>query len=179
MRLPGSLGQKVKQAGTASVALLSIVFDGFIRMVVAILMSFVVLAAAPGYFFWVFLIWLIGFVGLSMWFTRRCVPLFKAFGEEMSASTGVLVDINTHMDVVRGNAKRLNERLRVLDSLHAEQGASMNTRRFLLWMMLVMYSVLLAFQCAFIAMGLDAFLKGHMGVGEVVMVISLAAILVT
>jgi len=177
--LAGSLGQKVKQAGTASVALLSIVFDGFIRMVVAILMSFVVLAAAPGYFFWVFLIWLIGFVGLSMWFTRRCVPLFKAFGEEMSASTGVLVDINTHMDVVRGNAKRLNERLRVLDSLHAEQGASMNTRRFLLWMMLVMYSVLLAFQCAFIAMGLDAFLKGHMGVGEVVMVISLAAILVT
>jgi len=49
--LAGSLGQKVKQAGTASVALLSIVFDGFIRMVVAILMSFIVLAAAPSYFF--------------------------------------------------------------------------------------------------------------------------------
>lgn len=177
--LAGSLGQKVKQAGTASVALLSIVFDGFIRMVVAILMSFIVLAAAPSYFFWVFLCWLVGFVGLSMWFTRRCVPLFKAFGEEMSASTGVLVDINTHMDVVRGNAKRLSERLRVLDSLRSERGASMSTRRFLLWMMLVMYTALLAFQCAFIAMGIDAFLKGFMGVGDVVMVISLAAILVT
>lgn len=177
--LAGSLGQKVKQAGTASVALLGIVFDGFIRMVVAILMSFLVLAAAPPYFFWVFLAWLIGFVGLSMWFTQRCVPLFKAFGEEMSASTGVLVDINTHMDVVRGNAKRLSERIRVLDSLKAEQAASMNTRRFLLWMMLVMYSALLAFQCAFIAMGVDAFLKDQMGVGDVVMVISLAAILVT
>ena len=177
--LAGSLGQKVKQAGTASVALLGIVFDGFIRMVVAILMSFIVLAAAPGYFFWVFLIWLIGFVGLSMWFTRRCVPLFKAFGEEMSTSTGVLVDINTHMDVVRGNAKRMSERLRVLDSLNAERRASMTTRRFLIWMMLVMYSALLGFQCAFIAMGIDAFLKGHMGVGDVVMVISLAAILVT
>ena len=178
-QLAGSLGQKVKQAGTASVALLGIVFDGFIRMVVAILMSFLVLAAAPSYFFWVFLIWLMGFVGLSMWFTQRCVPLFKAFGEEMSASTGVLVDINTHMDVVRGHARRLSERLRVLDSLESEQAASMNTRRFLIWMMLVMYSALLAFQCAFIAMGIDAFLKDQMGVGDVVMVISLAAILVT
>ena len=46
-------------------------------------------------------------------------------------------------------------------------------------MMLVMYTALLAFQCAFIAMGIDAFLKGLMGVGDVVMVISLAAILVT
>ena len=178
-QLAGSLGQKVKQAGTASVALLGIVFDGFIRMVVAILMSFLVLAAAPSYFFWVFLIWLMGFVGLSMWFTQRCVPLFKAFGEEMSASTGVLVDINTHMDVVRGHARRLSERLRVLDSLESEQAASMNTRRFLIWMMLVMYSALLAFQCAFIAMGIDAFLNDQMGVGDVVMVISLAAILVT
>jgi ATP-binding cassette subfamily B protein len=177
--LAGSLGQKVKQAGTASVSLLSIVFDGFVRMVVAILMAFLVLSAAPTYFFWVFLLWLVGFIALTIGFTRRCVPLFKAFGEEMSASTGVMVDICAHMDLVRGHAMRQSERGNVLHSLQAERAASIRTRRFLLWMMFVLYSALLAFQCAFIGMSLHAYFTGRMGVGEVVMVISLAAILVT
>jgi len=177
--LAGSLGQKVKQAGTASVSLLSIVFDGFVRMVVAILMAFLVLSAAPAYFFWVFLLWLLGFIALTIGFTRRCVPLFKAFGDEMSASTGVMVDICAHMDLVRGHAMRQSERGKVLHSLQAERAASIRTRRFLLWMMFVLYSTLLAFQCAFIGMSLHAYFAGSMGVGEVVMVISLAAILVT
>jgi ATP-binding cassette subfamily B protein len=177
--MAGSLGQKVKQAGTASVQLLGIVFNGFVRMVVAILMSALVLSAAPGHFFLVFMLWLAGFVLLSVWFTRRCVPLFKAFGEQMSASTGVLVDINSHMDIVRAHARRMAERLRVTQTLQTERAASMRTRRFLIWMMWVMYSALLGFQCAFIGMALHAFLQGSMGVGDVVMVISLAAILVT
>ena len=177
--MAGSLGQKVKQAGTASVQLLSIVFNGFVRMVVAILMSALVLSTAPRHFFVVFMVWLAGFVLLSVWFTRRCVPLFKAFGEQMSASTGVLVDINSHMDVVRAHARRMAERLRVTHTLQTERAASMHTRRFLIWMMWVMYSALLGFQCAFIGMAIHAFLQGSMGVGDVVMVISLAAILVT
>lgn len=178
-QMAGSLSQKVKQAGSASVMLLGIVFNGFVRMVVAIVMSAIVLASAPGYFFWVFVVWLGAFVAMSMWFAARSVPLFKAFGEEVSASTGVLVDINSHMDVVRANARHHSERQRVLTALLAERGASMNTRRFLLLMMWVLYSALLAFQCAFIGMAVHAFLQQQMNVGEVVMVISLAAILVT
>ncbi|MFY7872774.1 MAG: ABC transporter ATP-binding protein [Limnohabitans sp.] len=178
-QMAGSVSQKVKQAGSASVMLLGIVFNGFVRMVVAIAMSALILASAPGHFFWVFAIWLLGFVLLSMWFAVRSVPLFKAFGEEVSSSTGVLVDINSHMDVVRANARHLSERQRVLDALLGERRASMNTRRFLLLMMWVLYTALLAFQCAFIGMAVQAFLAGQMSVGEVVMVISLAAILVT
>ena len=177
--MAGSLGQKVKQAGTASVQLLSIVFNGFVRMVVAIIISALVLSAAPVHFFVVFMLWLTGFVLLSVWFTRRCVPLFKAFGEQVSASTGVLVDINSHMDIVRAHARRMPERLRVRQALHNELAASMRTRRFLIWMMWVMYSALLGFQCAFIGMAIHAFLQGSMGVGDVVMIVSLAAILVT
>jgi len=178
-QMAGSLSQKVKQAGSASVMLLGIVFNGFVRMLVAIVMSAVILASAPGHFFWVFMVWLLAFVLLSMWFAVRSVPLFKAFGEEVSASTGVLVDINSHMDVVRANARHGSERQRVLTALLAERGASMNTRRFLLLMMWVLYSALLAFQCAFIGMAVQAFLQQEMSVGEVAMVISLAAILVT
>lgn len=177
--LAGSLGQKVKQAGTASVSLLDIVLDGFVRMLVAILMAFWVLSAAPAHFFWIFLIWLLGFLALTVWFTRRCVPMFRAFGEEMSASTGVMVDICAQMDLVRGHAMRESERMRVHGALQSERAASIRTRRFLLWMMLVLYSALLGFQCAFIAMSLQSYFAGTMGVGEVVMVISLAAILVT
>lgn len=177
--LAGSLGQKVKQVGTASLALLGIVFDGFVRMIVAILMAFLVLAAAPGYFFGFFLAWLLCFVLLSIWFTRRCVPMFKAFGEEMSASTGVMVDICTQMDLVRGHAMQESERRKVRTALEAERAASIRTRRFLLWMMCVLYSALLGFQCAFIGMSVHAFNAGQIGIGEVVMVISLAAILVT
>ena len=177
--MAGSLGQKVKQAGTACVMLLGIVFNGFVRMVVAIIMSAIVLSSAPGHFFVFFIAWLVGFVALSLWFTRRSVPLFKAFGEEMSASTGVLVDIASHMDVVRTHARRQGERERVAGTLRSERAASMRTRRFLILMMWVMYSALLAFQCAFIGLAIDAFFKGTMGVGDVVMVISLAAILVT
>ncbi|MFM8588982.1 MAG: ABC transporter ATP-binding protein, partial [Limnohabitans sp.] len=126
-QMAGSVSQKVKQAGSASVMLLGIVFNGFVRMVVAIAMSALILVSAPGHFFWVFAIWLLGFVLLSMWFAVRSVPLFKAFGEEVSSSTGVLVDINSHMDVVRANARHLSERQRVLDALLGERRASMNT----------------------------------------------------
>lgn len=176
--LAGSLSQKVKQTGTSSVTLLSIVSNGFVRVAVAILISALVLADAPGHFFWTFIVWLVAFLAAGMWFARRCVPLFKAFGEEVSASTGVLVDVNAHMDVVQAHAMRERERERIAQALGRERAASMNTRRFLVKMMIVMYSALLAFQCAFIGLAVDAQRGGAMTVGDVAMVVSLATILV-
>jgi ATP-binding cassette subfamily B protein len=176
--LAGSLSQKVKQTGTSCVTLLSIVSNGFVRVAVAILISALVLADAPGHFFWTFIVWLVAFLAAGMWFARRCVPLFKAFGEEVSASTGVLVDVNAHMDVVQAHAMRERERGRIAQALGRERTASMNTRRFLVKMMIVMYSALLAFQCAFIGLAVDAQRGGAMTVGDVAMVVSLATILV-
>jgi ATP-binding cassette subfamily B protein len=176
--MSGSVSQKVKQIGQAMVALMEIVFNGFVRMVVAILMAAIVLSAVPAYFFWTFLLWLVIFIWLSAWFASRCAPLFRAFGEQASASTGKLVDAVSNMDLVRANAKRIAERLGLFRVLDLEKTASMNTRRFLIYMMLVLYSALLLFQCLFIGLSIDAYLDGTMSLGDVVMAISLAAILV-
>lgn len=174
----GSLSQKIKQVGNACVSLLGIIFNHFVRLVMAIIVAGAVLSSTPAYFFFAFLTWLAIFVSLSAWLARGCVPLFKAFGEEVSRSTGILVDINNHMDVVRGNAKGLTERLRVIKALGDERDASKRTRKFLIKMMLILYSTLMAFQAGFIGMAIEAHLRGAIGLGEVVMVISLAAILV-
>ncbi len=176
--MAGSLSQKVKQVGTAMVSLSEIVFNGFVRVILAIVIAAVVLASAPGYFFYSFLAWLVIFLWLSAWFARRCTPYFRAFSEEASATTGILVDAVSHMDLVRAHAKKPFERLHLFDALTKEKAASINTRWFLLWMMLVLYSALLFFQAFFVGLSVEAFLGQTMTLGELVMVISLAAILV-
>jgi len=176
--MAGSLSQKVKQAGSSTLILLDVVFNGFVRLVVAILMSALILSSAPGYFFWGFLGWLTAFFLASAWFAKRCVPLFEAFGEQVSSSTGILVDINSHMELVRSHAKAKAERLRVRRALIDERAASRRTRRFLIIMMLVLYSALLAFQSAFIGFALNAHLLGEMSLGDVIMIVTLGALLV-
>lgn len=177
--LAGGLSQKVKQVGTACVLLSSIVFNGFVRMCVAIIMAAFVLISAPSYFFWVFVCWLVLFSIAATFFAKRSVPLFKAFGEEVSASTGLLADINGQMDLVRSNAQRLSERRRLGGALLREKMASVRNRWFLLGMILVLYSALIGFQCLFIGLAVQAFLQGQMRLAEVVMVVSLATILIT
>lgn len=174
----GTLSQKIKQAGNACVSLLGIIFNNFIRLLTAIVIAGVVLASTPSYFFLAFIGWLAIFVSLSIWLARGCVPLFRAFSDEVSKSTGVLVDVNSHMDVVRGNAKGLHERLRVLKAFGDEQQASRHTRWFLIKMIFTLYTALIAFQAGFIGLAIDAYLKNTISLGEVVMVVSLAAILV-
>jgi ATP-binding cassette, subfamily B, bacterial len=175
----GGLSQKVKQTGLACVLLSNIVFNSFVRMVVAIAMAAVILSTAPVYFFWSFVLWLSVFGVVAVWFARRSVPLFKAFGEQASASTGILADITAQMDLVRSNAQGSAERVRLWQALWREQTASVRTRWFLLFMMAVLYTALIGFQCLFIALAVQAYLDAEMRLGEVMMVVSLAAILLT
>ena len=154
--MAGSLSQKVKQVGTAMVSLSEIVFNGFVRVILSIVIAAVVLASAPDYFFYSFMAWLVIFLWLSAWFARRCTPYFRAFSEEASATTGILVDAVSHMDLVRAHAKKPFERLHLFHALSKEKAASINTRWFLLWMMLVLYSGLLFFQALFVGLSVDA-----------------------
>ena len=176
--LAGSLSQKVKQAGAAMISLTGIIFDGFVRVVMAIVLAAIILSTAPGHFFWIFIAWLAGFLALSAWFAKKCVPLFKDFGDQVSESTGTLVDITSHMQTVRSSVKTIRERLNILAKLEKEKSASIRTRWFLILMFGVLYSLLLLFQSAFIGLAIQSYLSGAFGLGEVVMIISLAAILV-
>jgi ATP-binding cassette subfamily B protein len=176
--MAGSLSQKVKQSGATIVSLVSIIFDGFVRVLMAIFLAALILSTAPTYFFGLFMVWLIGFLSLSAWFAKRCVPLFKEFGDQVSESTGALVDVTSHMQTVRSSVKTIRERLNILAKLEQEKSASVRTRWFLMFMFGVLYSLLLLFQSAFMGLAVKAYLAGEFGLGEVVMVSSLAAILV-
>lgn len=177
--MTGNLAQKVKQAGTAVLSLLDIIFNHFVRLLVAVAMAAVVLSNAPAHFFWSFMVWLVLFLAVSWWFAKRVLPLSKAFGEAASHSSGILADITSHMDAVRANARQGEERERFLEALASEKAASMRTRRFLLLMMLGLYTALLGFQAIFIGLGVRAYLAGEVSLGDVVMMVSLSAILVT
>lgn len=177
--MTGNLAQKVKQVGTAVLSLLDIIFDHFVRLLVAVVMAAVVLSEVPAHFFWSFMVWLVVFLGVSWWFAKRVLPLSKAFGEAASHSTGILSDITSHMDAVRANARQDFERERFQEALESEKAASIRTRRFLLAMMLGLYSALLGFQALFIGLGVNAYLANEVSLGDVVMMISLSAILVT
>jgi ATP-binding cassette subfamily B protein len=177
--MAGSLSQKVKQCGSAMVSLTSIIFDGFVRVVMAIVLAALILSTAPSHFFWLFVVWLIGFISLSVWFAKRCVPLFKEFGDQVSESTGTLVDVTSHMQTVRSSVKTIHERLNILAKLEKEKSASKKTRWFLIWMFGVLYSLLIFFQGAFIGLAVSSYISGEFGLGEVVMISSLAAILVS
>jgi ATP-binding cassette subfamily B protein len=176
--MAGSLSQKVKQCGNAMVSLTSIMFDGFVRVVMAIFLAALILSTAPLHFFWLFVFWLIGFISLSAWFAKRCVPLFKEYGDQVSESTGTLVDVTSHMQTVRSSVKTISERLNILAKLEKEKSASKNTRWFLMLMFGVLYSLLILFQSAFIGLAVRSYISGEFGLGEVVMISSLAAILV-
>ncbi|HCO57420.1 MAG TPA: hypothetical protein DIT38_04545, partial [Burkholderiales bacterium] len=118
-----------------------IIFDGFVRVIMAIFLAAVILSTAPSHFFWIFIAWLAGFLALSAWFAKKCVPLFKEFGDQVSESTGALVDITSHMQTVRSSVKTIRERLNVLAKLEQEKAASVRTRWFLIFMFGVLYSL--------------------------------------
>lgn len=175
----GNLSQKIKQAGNAVLVIMDTVLDNFVRLAVAIVIAAVVLSDLPTVIFVGFLIWLFGFLMLSWRLAIQCLPLSKRFGEAASASAGLLGDIFTNIDLVKSYAKHDGEERGLECALEKEKQCSHRVRWFLIRMALTLYSALLLFQSIFIGLGIYGFLRGELNLGEVVMVISLAAILST
>jgi ATP-binding cassette subfamily B protein len=175
----GRLAQKVKQAGQALVSLLGIVFNEMVRIVAAILIALAIMAPHGLVFTAVLLGWLALYLPLTAVLARRCLALSRAFSDEVSASTGTIVDVVTNADLVRAFARGPYECARVATALGRELEASQRLRWYLVIMWLVLYTGLLLFQIAFVTLAVRETLHGRMSVGEVVMVFSLSAILVT
>lgn len=174
-----NLAQKVKQSGTAVLALVDIVFGHQIRLLTALLMAIWTLWDSPSYFLVALFVWLTIFFPLSWWFTRRILPLSESFGKAASNSSGTLADIAGNMDTVRSFCQQEHERMRFRGSLEREKHASLRVRWFLIVMNSGLYGGQILFQAAFMGLAVYAHIEGQLGIAELVMVSSLSAILLT
>jgi ATP-binding cassette subfamily B protein len=175
----GRLAQKVKQAGQSVVVLLGILFNDLVRVLAALVIGVVVVGwDHPG--FTVLLVgWTVVLGIASVFLSRRCMTLSKAFSDEVSASSGVVVDVVGNAELVRAFARGPYECGRVAESMRAERDASKRLRWYLTGMWTLLFTGMVLFQVAFVALAVRETALGHMTVGETVMVVSLSTILWT
>jgi len=175
----GRLAQKVKQAGQSVVVLLGILFNEMVRVVAAIVIGVLVVGIDhPG--FTVLLVgWTLCFAAATVLMSRRCLALSKAFSDEISASTGLLVDVIGNADLVRAFARGPFECAQVAGAVAAERDASKRLRWFLTTMWALLFTGMVLFQVTMIGMAIRETVTGGMVVGETVMVVSLSTILWT
>ncbi|WP_216636072.1 ABC transporter ATP-binding protein [Paramagnetospirillum marisnigri] len=173
----GRLAQKVKQAGQSTAALLSVAFNEMVRVVAVVVIGFFVVGHDHPQFAAVMLGWTIAFVAAAVMLSRRCLALSREFSNQMSASTGTMVDVIGNADVVLSFARAPHECLQVARAVLGERDASIRLRWFLTLMWAVLYTALVLFQIVMIALAVRETVLGRMVVGETVMVVSLSAIL--
>jgi len=148
-----------------------------VRVIASVLISVLIIGMdRPGLAAMV-VVWTPIYVGLSLLLARRRKALSKAFQEQVSASTGVLVDLVKNADLVRSFSKGREESLRVERAMKKEQSASQRLRWYATGMNLVLYSGMQIFQIALIGATVYLATRGQMVVGETVKMVSLSGLL--
>ena len=100
----GKLGQKVKQAGQATVSLLNILAFECVRIIVLLAAGGILLSMQSPYYAALLFGWALIYLSVVTWLARRCVVLSKVFSDEVSTSTGRLIDAIANSDLVRAFA---------------------------------------------------------------------------
>lgn len=172
----GNLGQKVKQAGQSAIQLLEILTNDIVRIIVILGIGLSLLAAAHTLFAVLLVGWTVAHLGVSALLARRCLTLSHAFSEEVSSTTGRMVDIIVNADLVRAFARRQEERAQLSDALMGEVERSKELRWFLTKMWFWLFNTLLVFQITLIGLAVSEATAGRMSVGDFAMVFSLASI---
>src|SRR5262249_11421296 len=170
----GKLGQKVKQAGQATVGILGIVAFDMVRVALMMVLGGVLMFVAQPSYAIVLAVWAVIYLGIVVLLAKRCVILSKALSNEISTSTGRLIDAIANADLVRAFAKADYERRFISHFLTDEMNASRRLRTFLIIMRSFMAVATLALLLGLVALaGRDA-LSGAISVGAFAMVYLLA-----
>jgi ATP-binding cassette, subfamily B, bacterial len=170
----GKLGQKVKQAGQATVSILNILGFEMVRVAMLMLVGGWLMFEAHAKYALVLALWAAAYLGIVVTLAKKCVVLSKAFSNEVSTSTGRLIDAISNADLVRAFAKAAYERQFLSHFLADEMNASKRLRTFLIWMRTFMAIAALALLLGLVALaGRDA-LNGALSVGAFAMVYFLA-----
>ncbi len=166
----GKLGQKVKQAGQATVSILTILCLDMVRVSGLVLVGGALMFEAKASYAVILLLWTLLYLGIVVSLARRCVRLSKAFSNEVSTSTGRLVDAISNADLVRAFAKAAYERRFLSFFLADEMNASRRLRWFLIMMRSFMQIATLALLLGLVLVaGRDA-LAGGISVGAFAMI---------
>src|SRR5918994_3168224 len=146
------LGQKVKQAGQATVGVLGIVAFDMVRVAMLMVVGGVLMFFTHAAYAIALAVWAVLYLGIVIALAKRCVVLSKALSNEISTSTGRLIDAIANSDLVRAFAKADYERRFISHFLMDEENASRRLRPFLIVMRTFMAFATLALLLGLVAM---------------------------
>ncbi len=173
----GKLGQKIKQAGQATISLLNILAFESVRIIVLLAVGGTLLALQSAHYAAVLFGWAAVYLAVVTWFARRCVVLSKAFSDEVSTSTGRLIDAISNADLVRAFARAAFERQFLSRFLSDEMNASQSLRWFLIVMRLFMSTAMLALLMGLVGLAIGDTLSGVITVGAFTMIFFLGTMI--
>lgn len=173
----GKLGQKIKQAGQATVSLLNIVAFECVRIVVLLSVGGVLLAMQSTTYAVLLFGWAAIYLVMVTFLARRCVELSKTFSDEVSTSTGKLIDAISNADLVRAFARGAHERRFLSGYLADEMNASQSLRWFLIVMRLFMSTAMLVLLVGLIVVSMGDALSGEISIGAFTMIFFLGSMI--
>ena len=173
----GRLSTKIKQAGNSSITIMNIFANDLVRVVSAIVLSVLIIGLDHPNLALLVIVWVPVYVGLSLVVAKRRKALSKDFQDEVSASTGMIVDLVTNADLVRSFAKGFQECHNVAHAVGLERAASKRLRWFATAMNLLLYSGMQLFQISLVGITLYLTMRGQMAVGDTVKMVSLSTLL--
>ena len=173
----GSLAQNIKQAGGAIAVLVSLLFNDFVRLIITTILTLFLVSKLSPEFVWAMAAWLMAYYALCYWFAKRTAPMFKKFTQAGAKVTGTLVDTLTNIDLVRSFATEKRERAIAIQDLDVERTTSEHNRKYIIFMNTVLFGGVLLFQIGFIAYAIHLYSLDQLTLGDVSLMISLAAIL--
>ena len=173
----GKLGQKIKQAGQATVSLLNIIAFDSVRIVVLMGVGGVLLALQSTFYAVALFVWAVVYLAVVTRLARRCVTLSKAFSDEVSTSTGRLIDAIANADLVRAFARAAFERKFLSRFLADEMNASQSLRWFLIVMRLFMSTAMLVLLVGMVMISMRDALSGAISIGAFTMIFFLGTMI--
>ena len=173
----GSLAQNIKQAGGAMAVLVSLLFNDFVRLIITTVLTLFLVSKLSSEFVWAMALWMMSYYVLCYWFAKRTAPMFKKFTQAGAKVTGTLVDTLTNIDLIRSFATEKREREIASRDLDVERTTSEHNRKYIIFMNTALFGGVLLFQIGFIAYAIHLYSLEQLSLGDVSLMISLAAIL--
>ena len=173
----GKLAQKIKQAGQSSIQILGILLHDAVRIVTILAIGVGLLVSANPLYAVLLVGWTAIYLAVSAKLAKRNLVLSRAFSNEVSTSTGRLVDAISNVELIRAFARAPFERDFFSQFIRREMNASRNTRRFIMVSQTFQYTATLGFQVLLIGMALAQAVRGTMTAGDCIMVVSLATLI--
>jgi ATP-binding cassette subfamily B protein len=170
----GKLGQKIKQGGQASISLLAIVSFEATRLTTLMLVSGALLFREQPAYALTLAVWTTLYLTVVVFLARHCVTLSKSFSDEVSTSTGRLIDAISNADLIRAFAMAAFEKRFLSLFLRREMLASERLRLFLIAMRTFMAFANIALMLMLAGLAARGVLSGAVSVGAFTMIFFLA-----